>query len=60
MIQRDGKFLIEGLAFSQGNRRDELRIGDKVDVVCNVELNSYNSPKTIQLVIQDFKKSLEV
>lgn len=57
---RDGKFLIEGLAFSQGNRRDELRIGDKVDVVCNVELNSYNSPKTIQLVIQDFKKSLEV
>ena len=60
MTLRDGKFLIEGLAFSQGNRRDELRIGDKVDVVCNVELNSYNSPKTIQLVIQDFKKSLEV
>lgn len=57
---RDGKFLIEGLAFSQGNRRDELRIGDKIDVVCNVELNSYNTPKTIQLVIQDFKKSLEI
>ncbi|MDD3304179.1 MAG: single-stranded-DNA-specific exonuclease RecJ [Clostridia bacterium] len=56
---RDGKFLLEGLAFSQGNRRDELRIGDKVDVVCNVELNSYHSPKTIQLVIQDFKKSIE-
>lgn len=56
---RDGKFLLEGLAFSQGNRRDELRIGDKIDVVCNVELNSYNSPKTIQLVIQDFKKAIE-
>lgn len=55
---KDNKFLIEALAFSQGDRRDEVKIGDKIDVVCNVELNTFNTPKTIQLIVQDFKKSI--
>ncbi len=55
---KDNKYLIEALAFSQGERRDELRIGDKVDVACNVELNTFTTPKTIQLILQDFKKSV--
>lgn len=56
---QDERSLIEGIAFSQGNRRDELRIGNKVDVVGNIEVNTFNTPKTIQIVIQDFKKSIE-
>lgn len=55
---KDNKFLIEALAFSQGDRRDDIKIGDKIDVVCNVELNTFNSQRTIQLIIQDFKKSI--
>ena len=55
---QDGKSLIDAVAFSQGDRRDEIKIGDKIDVVCSVELNSYNTPKTVQLIIQDFKKSI--
>lgn len=55
---KDNKFLIEALAFSQGDRRDDVKIGDRIDVVCNVEINTYNVPKTIQLIIQDFKKSV--
>lgn len=55
---QDERSLIEGVAFSQGERRDEFLLGDKIDVVCHVELNTYNNPKTIQLVIQDFKKSI--
>lgn len=58
MTLRDDKFLVEALAFSQGGRRDEIRIGYKIDVVCNVELNTFNTPKTIQLIVQDFKKSV--
>lgn len=58
MTLRDDKFLVEALAFSQGERRDEIRIGYKIDVVCNVELNTFNTPKTIQLIVQDFKKSV--
>lgn len=56
---KDDRILIEALAFSQGARRDEFKVGDKIDVLCSVELNTYNSPKTIQLVLQDFKKSVD-
>ena len=42
-----------------GARRDEIRIGDKIDVVGAIELNTYNTPKTIQFILQDFKKSVE-
>lgn len=55
---RDDKYQIEALAFSQGNRRDEIRLGDKIDVLCNVDVNTYTTPRTIQLVLQDFKKSV--
>ena len=58
ILLKDDKSLIDAVGFSLGIRRDEIRIGDKIDVVANVELNSYNTPKTIQLVIQDFKKSV--
>ncbi|MDO4283269.1 MAG: single-stranded-DNA-specific exonuclease RecJ [Clostridia bacterium] len=56
---QDERSLIEGIAFSQGSRRDELMIGSKVDVVGNIEVNTFNTPKTIQIVIQDFKKAIE-
>lgn len=55
---KDNKFLMEALAFSQGDKRDLVKIGDKVDVVCQVELNTYHTPKTIQLIVQDLKKSI--
>ena len=58
LVLKDDRSLIDAVGFSLGARRDEIRIGDKIDVVANVELNSYNTPKTIQLVIQDFKKSV--
>ena len=58
LVLRDDKSLIDAVGFSMGSRRDEIRIGDRVDIVGNVELNSYNTPKTIQIVLQDFKKSV--
>ncbi len=58
LVLKDDKSLIDAVGFSLGSRRDEIRIGDKIDVVGNIELNSYNTPKTIQIIIQDFKKSV--
>ena len=55
---KDERILVEALAFMQGQRRDEFKVGDKVDVLCNVEVNTFNQPKTIQLILQDFKKSV--
>lgn len=56
---QDERSLIDAIAFSQGERRDELTIGSKVDVVGNIEVNTFNTPKTIQIVIQDFKKAID-
>jgi len=53
---RDMNSLLVGIAFSSGNRRDELVVGDKVDIVGSISINTYTSPKTIQYIIKDFKK----
>ena len=58
LILKDSNKLIDAVAFSQGDRRDEIKIGDKIDVVCTVDVNTFTTPKTIELIIQDFKKSL--
>ncbi|MBR1884095.1 MAG: single-stranded-DNA-specific exonuclease RecJ [Clostridia bacterium] len=53
---RDQNNLILAIGFSIGDRRDELVIGDKVDIVANIAINTYTSPKTIQFMIKDFRK----
>jgi len=58
LILQDEKNLIDVVGFSQGHRRDEIRIGNKIDIVGNIELNTYTNPKTIQIILQDFKKSV--
>lgn len=57
LLQDDGN-VIEGLAFSSGNRRDEITIGDKVDIACNVTVNEFMNQRKIQFIILDFKKSI--
>lgn len=57
-VLKDEKVLIEGIAFMQGERRDEILVGDKIDVVTQVDLNDFNGKKTLQFIIQDFKKSI--
>jgi hypothetical protein len=49
--------LLVGIAFSSGYRRDEFVIGDKIDIVGNININTFTNPKTIQFIIKDFKKS---
>ncbi len=55
---KDQNKLIDAIGFMQGDRRDEIIIGEKIDVICEVELNEFNGQKTIQLVLQDFKSSI--
>ncbi len=57
LILKDSNALMIGLAFSAGYRRDELIIGDKIDIVGNLSVNKYNGHKTLQFIIKDFKKS---
>ena len=53
---RDDNFYIDAIGFSQGNRRDELKLGDKIDVIGNLAINDFGKEKTVQIILKDFKK----
>lgn len=58
LVLQDKNKLIDAVGFLMGDRRDEILIGEKIDIVCQVDVNDFNGKKTIQLLLEDFKKSL--
>ena len=42
-----------------GNRRDEIKLGDKIDVVGTISINEFGRDKTVQIILKDFKKVVE-
>ena len=48
----------DGIYFKAAKRRDELVVGDKIDIAFNLNINEFMGNKKIQLNIQDFKKSM--
>lgn len=49
---------IDGIFFKGAYRRDELVIGDKINICFNLSVNEYMNQRKIQYIIQDFKKSM--
>ena len=54
---RDGNFVINAIGFEIGHLAEEYRIGDKIDVVGTLEINSFNGYSSIQINIKDIRKS---
>ena len=50
--------LITAMGFNMGNRAEEFLIGDKVDVVGTLEINSFNGMESVQVNLKDIMKSL--
>lgn len=50
--------VLEGLHFGGGARRNELVIGDKIDIACTLSINAYLGNIKIQYMLLDFKKSV--
>ena len=55
---KDNHKIFGGIAFNLGNMKDSIRMGDKLDVLCRLEINQYNGIESIQLNIKDIKKSI--
>lgn len=55
---RDDNQLIDVIGFNLGNLADEFLIGDKVDLVGNLEINEYNGIKKVQINLKDIMKSI--
>lgn len=56
---KDNNFYIDAIGFSLGHRRDELRLGDKIDIVGTMNVNEFNGNKQIQILLKDFKKVID-
>ena len=55
---QDGNNMINAIGFNMGELADEYRIGDKIDVVGVLEINTFNGVDSIQINLKDIMKSL--
>ncbi len=57
-LQDTNGTVLEGLYFGGGTRRNELVVGDKIDIACTLSINAYLGNIKIQYMLLDFKKSV--
>lgn len=56
-LQEDN-FMVDAIFFKAGDRRDEVMLGDRIDVVLSLSVNEFMGYKNIQFLVVDFKKSI--
>lgn len=49
--------IIDAIGFNLGNLAEEYQIGDKVDIVGNLEINKFNGRENVQINLKDIRKS---
>ena len=55
---KDEHRIFSAIAFNMGEKKNSIRMGEKADILCTMEINSYNGIDMIQLNIKDIKKSI--
>lgn len=55
---KDNNTIVNGIGFNLGNLAEEYRIGDKIDVVGVLEINSFNGVDSLQINMKDIMRSL--
>lgn len=50
---------IDAIGFNLGSLSEEYKIGDKVDVAGNLEINAFNNKENIQINLKDMMRSLQ-
>ena len=55
---KDNKNIINAIGFNLGYMSSDYKIGDKIDVVGNLEINTFNGVDNIQINIKDLMKSV--
>lgn len=58
MTLKDGNTIINSIGFNLGYLANEYIIGDKIDVVGTLEINSFNGVDNLQINIKDVMKSI--
>ena len=55
---KDDRNIVNAIGFNLGELSTEYKIGDKIDVVGNLEINSFNGVDNIQINMKDVMKSI--
>ena len=55
---KENKNIVNAIGFNIGSLSNEYKIGDKIDIVGNLEINSFNGVDNIQINIKDVMKSI--
>ena len=58
ILKNENNRMITAIGFNMGHRAEEFLIGDKVDIVGFLEINSFNGVDSIQFNLQDIMKSI--
>ena len=58
MTLKDGNSVVNAIGFNLGYLADEYRIGDKIDVVGTLVINSFNGVDNLQINLKDVMKSI--
>ena len=58
MVLKGNKNLVNAIGFNLGYFASEFKIGDKVNVAGNLEINSFNGIESMQINIKDVMKSI--
>ena len=54
----DENVTIDVIGFNLGELVNNYQIGDKVDIVGNLEINNFNNFETVQITLKDMRKSI--
>ena len=54
---KDESMVIDAIGFNMGHLVNEYLLGDKVDVIGNLEVNSFNGRDNVQINLKDMRKS---
>ena len=54
---KDDNMVIDAIGFNMGEYTNEFLIGDKIDVVGNLEINSFNGIEKVQINLKDIRRS---
>ena len=57
LILGDGKYTVSCMYFSNSPESLDIYVGDKVDILFNIDVNEWGGRKSVQLIIRDIKQS---
>ncbi len=59
LMLKDENEVIDAIGFNLGELSEEYLIGDKIDIVGTLELNTFNGQETVQINIKDVMHSVK-